>query len=158
MSPSGIFLFEIDENFGPKIIADYYLSSQKVVPEALKKLSDKHKKDLIDATYKKDKNRYYSSKISAGSIKEHLFLGFQLKEDEDLVSLKSLFENIEQKIAQNFTKDRRQMQNYLKERRRRKKLGLCLSWTKNPYTEVDIFWCSRKINHQDKHCHKIFWN
>lgn len=115
MSPSGIFLFEIDENFGPKIIADYYLSSQKVVPEALKNLSDKHKKDLIDATYKKDKNRYYSSKISAGSIKEQLFLGFQLKEDEDLVSLKSLFENIEQKIAQNFTKDRRQMQNYLKE-------------------------------------------
>jgi len=115
VSPSGIFLFEIDENFGPKIIADYYLSSQKVVPEALKNLSDKHKKDLIDATYKKDKNRYYSSKISAGSIKEQLFLGFQLKEDEDLVSLKSLFENIEQKIAQNFTKDRRQMQNYLKE-------------------------------------------
>jgi len=111
--PSGIFLFEIDESFGPKIVADYYLSRDKVTPEALKILSEKHTKDLIDATYKTENIRYYSSKMKVEGLKEKIYLGFIIKPNEDIVSLKSVFEEIEKQIINNLSKDRRKMQEQL---------------------------------------------
>jgi protease II len=113
--PVGIFLFEIDKSFGPKIIADFYLSSQKVTPDALKELSEKHKKDLLDATYKTNKFRYYSSIVDEKSLKEKVYLGFILKLEEDVVSLKSVFESIERRIVENFTRDKKKMEVNLKD-------------------------------------------
>jgi len=112
--PSGIYLYEIDSEFGPKILADYYLTRDKLTPEALKVLSDKHLKELADATYKTEQVRYYSSKVSAEALKIKLYLGFVIKQNEDIMSLKSVFEEIEKNIADNFTKDRRKMQEILK--------------------------------------------
>ena len=113
--PIGIFLFEIDASFGPKILADYNVGSQKVPPNALKALSEKHKKDLLDATYKTDKFRYYSSIMKVSSVKDTFYLGFILKLEENLISLKSVFESIEKSIAENFTKDRKKMETILKD-------------------------------------------
>ncbi|MHA1343911.1 MAG: hypothetical protein ACTSQG_07985 [Promethearchaeota archaeon] len=111
----GIFLYEIDKSFGPKIIADFYLGKEKPSPEILKSLTEKHiNRDLLDATYKAKGYRYYSSIIKAESIKKNLYLGFLLKEGEDLISLKSLFEKFEEKIAKNFTNDKKEMQKLLK--------------------------------------------
>lgn len=115
MSPLGIFLFEIDTSFGPKVIADFYLSSQKTTPDALKGLSEKHKKDLLDATYKTDKFRYYSSIIDENTMKAKIYLGFLLKQEEDVVSLKSVFESIEKNIVNNFTRDKKVMASVLKD-------------------------------------------
>ncbi len=115
MSPVGIFLFEIDASFGPKVIADFYLGPQNVTPDALKKLSEKHNKDLLDATYKTDKFRYYSSILDIKSQKEKIYLGFILKMEEDVVSLKSVFDSIEKRIVNNFTRDKKAMQGVLKE-------------------------------------------
>ena len=112
--PSGIYLYEIDESFGPKILADYYLTKDKLTPEALKVLGDKHLKDLADATYKTEEVRYYSSKINAVGIDKKLFLGFVIKPNEDIMSLKSVFEEMEKNIADNFSQDRRKMQDMLK--------------------------------------------
>jgi len=33
--PIGIFLYEIEKSFGPQIIADYYITQEKVTPEIL---------------------------------------------------------------------------------------------------------------------------
>jgi len=112
--PSGIYLYEIDSEFGPKIIADYYLTKDKLTPEALKVLSDKHLKELADATYKTEQIRYYSSKITSENLKKTIFLGFVIKPNEDLVSVKSVFEENEKKIIDNFSQDRRKMQDILK--------------------------------------------
>jgi len=114
--PSGIFLYEIDKSFGPNIIADYYLSEKKVSPEVLKEFADKHcKKDLCDATASRNDLRFYSSEVNADSInEENLYLGFLINENEDLVALKSHFENIEEDIVQNFSKDKKKMQLLLK--------------------------------------------
>ncbi|TFG27455.1 MAG: hypothetical protein EU532_07345 [Promethearchaeota archaeon] len=114
--PSGIFLYEIDQSFGPNIIADYYLSDEKVTPEVLKEFADKHcKKDLCDATTSRDEVRFYSSEINAESIGlKNLYLGFIINEDEDLVALKSHFEKIEEDILQNYTKDKKKMQLIIK--------------------------------------------
>jgi len=115
MSPVGIFIYDIDESFGPKIIADFYLKSQQTPPEALKKLSEKHKKDLVDASFKTNKFRYYSSLVDQENLKEEVYLGFVLNLDEDVVSLKSVFESIEKNIVANFTRDKKQMQSVLKQ-------------------------------------------
>lgn len=114
--PSGIFLYEIDESFGPNIIADYYISEKKVTPDVLKEFADKHcKKDICDATTSRDEQRFYSSEVNAESIKKNnLYLGFVITEDEDLVALKSHFEKIEEDIIQNYSKDKRKMQLLLK--------------------------------------------
>ncbi|MFX1276807.1 MAG: hypothetical protein ACFFBP_01305 [Promethearchaeota archaeon] len=117
MSPNAIFLYEIDESFGPNIIAEYYLSNIKLSQEILKEFIEKHvEKELVDATVKKNDIRYYSSKIDAKSIgKDNLYLGFILLENEDLISLKSIFEKSEEKIIENFSDNRRSMTNLLKD-------------------------------------------
>ena len=90
--PIGIFLYEIEKSFGPQVIADYYLTEEKVSTEILKLFNEKHiKKGLADATHREDKNLYYSSIIEAEKSKEKLYLGFILNEDEELMSLKSIF-------------------------------------------------------------------
>jgi len=116
MSPNAIFLYEIDKSFGPNIIAEYYLSDVKLSPEILKSFIEKHvKKELVDATIKKDDYKYYSSKIDASSLnKDNLYLGFIITDKEDLISLKSMFEKSEEKIIQNFSDNRKNMTNLLK--------------------------------------------
>jgi hypothetical protein len=87
-----------------------------VTPEVLKEFADKHcKKDICDATASRNDLRFYSSEVNGGPInKDNLYLGFVINEDEDLVALKSRFENIEEDIVQNFSKDKKKMQLLLK--------------------------------------------
>ncbi len=115
--PKAIILFEIDKSFGPNILAEYYLKEQDKIPTStLKEFSDKHaKKNLIDVYIRNNDIRYYSSKINAESLKkDNLFLCFILQEGEDLVSLKSIFQNVEDKIVQNFTTDKKKLTETLK--------------------------------------------
>lgn len=114
--PIGIFLYEIVQDFGTQIIADFYTTKERASPEILKDFVEKHlEKNFADATYKKDAFRYYSSIIKAESIEKKLYLGFILKEEEDLISLKSMFENIEQTIVANYSADKRKIQILLKD-------------------------------------------
>ena len=114
--PIGIYLYDIDKSFGPNIIADYYLTKEKVSTDILKEFIEKHvKKEFADATAKRDNFKYYSSEIKAENIQKNLYLGFILKEDEDLVSLKSIFKGIEEKIVQNYTNEKNKMITVLKE-------------------------------------------
>ncbi|MFW9936494.1 MAG: hypothetical protein ACFFD5_02520 [Candidatus Thorarchaeota archaeon] len=115
--PAGIYLYEIDESFGPNVLAEYYLDQEKkVTNEILKDFEEMHiQKEFLDTVYRKDDLRYYSSKINAKSIgKNNLFLGFVFNIDEDLVSLKSIFENIASKIIKEFSKDRGEMEASIK--------------------------------------------
>jgi len=114
--PRAIILYEIDSSFGPNIIAEYYLKQgDKIPPDILKEFSDKHvKKELFDATIFKEDNRYFSKKINAESLnKDNIYLSFILQEGEDVVSLKSIFENLEEKTVQNFTDDKKKMNEFL---------------------------------------------
>ena len=114
--PKAIILYEIDQSFGPNILAEYYLKKDEKIPVAiLKQFSDKHiKKGYSDVTVRDDNNRYYSNIINAESIdKENLYLGFILQEGEDLLSVKSLFENIEKKILQEFSTDKSKLTEIL---------------------------------------------
>jgi len=115
--PTGIFLYEIDQSFGPNIIADYYLTDKKVSSDVLKEFADKHcKKDICDATTSREDIRFYSSEINTESLDiKNLYLGFVINEDEDLVALKSHFEKIENNIIQNYSKDKKKMQLLVKE-------------------------------------------
>jgi hypothetical protein len=118
--PIGIFLYEIDKNNkSTEIIAEYYTSQEKVTQEILKIFNEKHvRKDLSDATYRKDNFLFYSSIIQSISDKNNLYLGFILKDDEELISLKSIFENLEQTVANNFNpkdKDKKKIQATLKD-------------------------------------------
>jgi hypothetical protein len=115
--PSAIFLYEMDPSFGPNILAEYYLDiDEKVPPNILKKFSEKHKnKEFLDATARKESTLYYSRKVNAESLqKNNLYLGFILREGEDLISLKSLFQKFEEAIIQNFTSDKTKMSEVLK--------------------------------------------
>jgi hypothetical protein len=115
--PRAIILYEIDQSFGPNILADYYLKQDDKMPTIiLKEFSEKHvKKGYSDVTIRKDENRFYSNKINAESInKENLYLSFILQEGEDLISLKSIFENIETKVIQDFSTDKQKMAEILK--------------------------------------------
>ncbi|MFX1314485.1 MAG: hypothetical protein ACFE9T_01355 [Promethearchaeota archaeon] len=115
--PSAIWIFEIDSSFGPNILAEYYLDKDdKIPPAILKEFSEKHiKKEFIDATARKENLRYYSKKINAESLnKDNLYLGFSLRESEDLVSIKSIFKKIEESIIQNFTNEKSKMDELLK--------------------------------------------
>ena len=107
--PVGIYLYEIDESFGPNILAEYYLAQEnKVNKETLKDFEEKHiQKEFSDTIFWNEDLRYYSSKMDAKSIeRDNLFLGFVLKQDEDLVSLKSILENIATKVVKDFSKDK----------------------------------------------------
>ncbi|MFO8019829.1 MAG: tetratricopeptide repeat protein [Promethearchaeia archaeon] len=113
--PLGIYLFEIDESFGPHTIAEFYLTEKKLTQKALKNLANKHiKKNLVDATYREGSVLHFSSLVRAEEAEGKLFLGFILKEGEDLLSLKSMFEDLEKEIAENFTSDKKKMRQFLK--------------------------------------------
>ena len=115
--PRAIILYEIDQSFGPNILADYYLKQDDKIPTTiLKEFSEKHvKKGYSDVTIRKDENRFYSNRVNAESInKENLYLCFILQEGEDLISLKSLFENIEAKVIHDYSPDKNKMVEILK--------------------------------------------
>ena len=87
--PVGIYLYEIDDSFGPNVLAEYYLAQEnKVGNEILKDFEEKHiQKEFSDTIFWKEDLRYYSAKMDANSIeRDNLFLGFVLKQEEDLVS------------------------------------------------------------------------
>ena len=109
-------MYEIDSSFGPNIIADYYLTKDKTPLEILKQFVDKHiKKNLYDASCRDENFRYYSSKIEDIKDEENLYIGFMLRLEEDIISLKSIFEKIEESVAQKFSKDKRKLQIILKD-------------------------------------------
>ncbi|MHA2281932.1 MAG: hypothetical protein ACXAC5_13910 [Promethearchaeota archaeon] len=115
--PRAIILYEIDQSFGPNILADYYLKQDDKIPTTvLKEFSEKHvQKGYSDVTIRKDENRFYSNKVNAESInKDNLYLGFILQEGEDIISLKSIFQNIETKVIQDFSTDKPKMTEILK--------------------------------------------
>ena len=115
--PVGIYFYEIDESFGPNVLAEYYLAQEnKVNKETLKDFEEKHiQKEFSNTIFWNEDLRYYSSKINAESIeRDNLFLGFVLKQDEDLVSLKSILENIATKVVKDFTKDKGKMEALLR--------------------------------------------
>lgn len=115
--PSAIIFYEIDKSFGPNILAEYYLKDGDKIPSTiLKDFVEKHiKKELEDVTIRKDNKRYYSSILKAESIeKENLYLSFILQEGEVLLSLKSIFNSIEEKIILDFTTDKKKMTALLK--------------------------------------------
>jgi len=88
----------------------------KVDQEILKDFEDKHiQKEFSDTIFWNEDLRYYSSKMNAKSIdRDNLFLGFVLKQDEDLVSLKSILENIATKVIKDFSKDKGKIEELLK--------------------------------------------
>ncbi|MFX1427819.1 MAG: hypothetical protein ACFFBE_15300 [Promethearchaeota archaeon] len=116
--PKAIVLFEIDRSFGPNILAEYYLKQDDKIPtNILKEFSEKHvKKGYPDVTIRDENNRYYSNIINAESIeKDNLYIAFILQEEEDLLSVQSAFKNIEEKVIQNFSNDKKKMNELLKE-------------------------------------------
>ena len=113
--PIGIFLYEIDQSFGPNVLADYYITKDKPSTKILKDFADKHvKKDLADTSGRDEKFRYYSSIIEGKDIKKNTFIGFMLRLEEDIVSLKSIFEKIEERVVTNFSQDKKKLQSTLK--------------------------------------------
>ncbi len=115
--PLGLFFYEIDESFGPNILAEYYLAQEnKVSNDILKEFEEKHvQKEFLNTIYWKEDLRYYSSKINASSIeRDNLFLGFVLKQDEDLVTSKSILENIAVKVVKGFSKDKAELESILR--------------------------------------------
>ncbi|MBY9004203.1 MAG: hypothetical protein KGD73_09555 [Candidatus Lokiarchaeota archaeon] len=117
MSPQAIFLYEIDESFGPNMLAEYNLSQQKIPPEVLKDFTEKHvTKEFNEASTQKNNVRYYSGVIRGESLeKKNLYLGFALKEDENVISIKSAFETIQERVVKNYSKDNKMMDSVLKD-------------------------------------------
>jgi hypothetical protein len=116
--PKAIIFYEIDESFGPNILAEYYLKQDDKIPTTiLKEFSDKHvKKGYSDVTIRDENNRYYSNIIDTESIeKDNLYLGFILQEEEDYLSVKSLFDNIEERVIQDYSPDKKKMTEILKD-------------------------------------------
>jgi len=115
--PVGIYLYEIDESFGPNVLAEYYLAQEnKIDPEILKDFEEKHiQKEFLDTICWREDLRFYSSKISGESIeRDNLFLGFVFKKEEDLVSLKSILDNIAAKVVKEFSMDKGKLEALLK--------------------------------------------
>jgi len=115
--PLGLFFYEIDESFGPNVLAEYYLAQEnKIDPDILKDFEEQHiQKEFSNTICWREDLRFYSSKISAESIeRDNLFLGFVFKKDEDLVSLKSIFDNIAAKVVKEFSKDKGKLEALLK--------------------------------------------
>jgi len=117
MSPQAIFLYEIDESFGPNILAEYFLIKQELPKEVLRDFVQKHvEKEFRSALSQKNEIRYFSNKIDTKTLeKENLYLGFILKEEEDMVSIKSIFETVEEKILKQYSDDRNKMEEILKD-------------------------------------------
>ncbi len=115
--PVGIYLYEIDESFGPNVLAEYYLEQKySVNKEILKDFEEKHiQKEFSDTIFWNEDLRYYSAKMDSKSIeRDNLFLGFVLKQDEDLVSLKSILENIAVKVVKDFSQDKNALEALLR--------------------------------------------
>ncbi|GAF78944.1 unnamed protein product [marine sediment metagenome] len=115
--PVGIYLYEIDESFGPNVLAEYYLDQKNSVNmEILKDFEEKHiQKEFSDTIFWNEDLRYYSAKMDAKSVeRDNLFLGFVLKQDEDLVSLKSILENIAAKVVKDFSQDKNALEALLR--------------------------------------------
>ncbi|MEJ2294188.1 MAG: hypothetical protein P8Y23_05410 [Candidatus Lokiarchaeota archaeon] len=117
MSPQAIFLYEIDESFGPNVLAEYYLIKQELPKDILKDFVQKHiEKEYKSAISQKNNVRYFSNKIDAKEFKNNnLYLGFILKEEDDMVSIRSIFETVEEKILKEYTEDRNKMEDLLKD-------------------------------------------
>jgi hypothetical protein len=116
--PKAIIFYEIDKSFGPNVLAEYYLKQGDKIPTTiLKEFSEKHvKKGYSDVTIRHENNRYYSNIVNAESIdKDNLYLGFILQEEEDLLSVKSIFENIEERVIQDYSPDKNKMTELLKD-------------------------------------------
>ena len=116
--PRAIILYEIDQSFGPNILAEYSLKQDDKIPSSiLKDFAEKHvKRGYSDVTIVTDNDRFYSNKVNTETLKrENLFLSFILQEGEDFLSLKSVFEDIEEKVIQNFSTDKTKMSEFLKE-------------------------------------------
>lgn len=116
--PKAIILYEIDQSFGPNILAEYYLKQDDKIPSnILKEFLEKHvDKKYSEVTIRDESNRYYSHIVDTALIdKEDLYLGFILQEGEDLLSLKSIFKNIEEKVIQEFSDDKKKMIEILKD-------------------------------------------
>jgi len=88
----------------------------KIDPEILKEFEEQHiQKEFLDTICWREDLRFYSSKISAESIeRDNLFLGFAFKKEEDLVSLKSILDNIAAKVVEEFSKDKGKLEALLK--------------------------------------------
>ena len=117
MSPQSIFLYEIDKSFGPNLLAEYSLTNLLVQKDILKEFIEKHvNKEFNFASVKKDNIRYYSGKIEAlGEGIDNVYLGFIFKEDEDILSIKSAFETILERVRRDYSKDKNVLESILKD-------------------------------------------
>jgi tetratricopeptide (TPR) repeat protein len=117
MSPQSIFLYEIDKSFGPNLLAEYSLSNLKVQKDILKEFIEKHvNKEFTFASVKKDNIRYYSGNIEGlGEGIDNVYLGFIFKDDEDILSIKSAFETILERVRRDYSKDKNELENTLKD-------------------------------------------
>jgi len=116
MSPQSIFIYEIDKSFGPNLLVEYALTQLHISKDILKEFAEKHvDKEFKFASVKKDNITYYSGRIEGISKEEdNLFLGFISKEDEDLLSIKSAFDTILERIRRDYSNDKRALENLLK--------------------------------------------
>ncbi|TFG25805.1 MAG: hypothetical protein EU533_00645 [Promethearchaeota archaeon] len=116
MSPQSIFIYEIDKSFGPNLLVEYCLTQLHVSKDILKEFTEKHvDKEFKFASVKKDNITYYSGRIEGVSKDEdNLYLGFISKEDEDLLSIKSAFDTILERIRRDYSNDKRALENLLK--------------------------------------------
>ena len=114
--PLGIFLYELDDPLFPKIIDDFYLEEIEVDYEILKELADMHvNKAFHEALHTEGNFKYFSRELDGSSVNiKHLCLGFILKGDEDLLSLRSIVETNEKTIIQKYKKDEKKVKNILK--------------------------------------------
>ena len=116
MSPQSIFLYEIDKSFGPNLLAEYSLTNLQIQKDILKEFIEKHiNKEFKFASVKKDNIRYYSGKIEAlGEDIDNVYLGFIFKEDEDILSIRSAFETILERVRRDYSKDKSVLESMLK--------------------------------------------
>ncbi len=145
--PVGIYLYEIDESFGPNVLAEYYLAQEdKVSNDALKDFEEKHvQKEFSNTIYWKEDLRYYSWRINASSLeRDNLFLGFVLKQEEDLVSSKSILENIAEKVVRGFTKDSAKLESILRKEFEEKHVQK--EFLNTIFWKEDLRYYSSKIN------------
>lgn len=116
MSPQSIFIYEIDKSFGPNLLAEYSLTQLYVSKDVLREFAEKHvDKEFKFASVKKDNVTYYSGRIEGISKDEdNLYLGFISKEDEDLLSIKSTFDTILERIHRDYSNDKKALESLLK--------------------------------------------
>ena len=116
MTPQAILIYEIDKSFGPNILAEHVLNQVKLPTYLLKDLVEEHvQKNQETVTLQKDNKRIYSTKFDSNLInKDNVYLGVLLREDDDLISIKSMAETLKSKMTQNFTEDKKKLEKLLK--------------------------------------------